>query len=290
VKGEERFGTVTVGSRADLVLLEGNPLADLENLTRVSGTMARGRWYPGEELQRLRDSVAARNAPVQALVYQLDSLAMKAGDGPASVALYQRIRATWPDVVPVAELVLRGYGRTLFLKGDRPNAIRFREITEQLYARSHSAANEVGRGYLFAGDTTKALEHFRRSLVLSPHNSAVQRMVDKLEDSRRPLRFSPGRYQFEPVTMKGREAPTARSLMLIVADSAGKWKGSVRWDGKDVPLEELVVGGDAIWASVDINDQTLELKLEVSGDVVQGVWTYGWGNNGAIRGVRVGRG
>jgi imidazolonepropionase-like amidohydrolase len=290
VKGEERFGTVTVGSRADLVLLEGNPLADLENLTRVSGTMARGRWYPREALQRLRDSVAARNAPVQALVYQLDSLAMKASDGPASVALYQRIRAGWPDVVPVAELVLRGYGRTLFLKGDRPNAIRFREITEQLYVRSHSAANEVGRGYLFAGDTTKALDHFRRSLALSPHNSAVQRMVDKLEDSRRPLRFSPGRYQFEPVTMKGREPQTARSLVLTVADSAGKWKGSVLWDGKEVALEELVLGGDAIWASVDISDQTLELKLKVSGDAVHGVWTYGWGNNGAIRGVRVGGG
>jgi hypothetical protein len=291
LEGGDRFGTITVGSRADLVLLEGNPLADLENLRRVRGTMARGRWYPREALQRLRDSIAARNASVHPLVYLLDSLAMKAHDGAASVALYQRIRDTWPDVVPVAELVLRGYGRTLFLKGDHPTAVRFRLITEQLYARSHSAANEVGRGYLFSGDTTAALEHFRRSLVLSPHNSSVQRMVDKLEDSRRPLRFrAAGRYEFEPVTMKGREPVTARSLVLTVSDSGGKWKGSVLWDGKEVPLEELVVGGDAIWAIVDINDQTLELKLKVKGDTVQGVWTYGWGNNGGIRGVRRGGG
>lgn len=285
LRGAERFGTVTAGSRADLVLLDANPLADLENLGRVRGTMARGRWYPVEELQRKRDSIAARNALVHPLVARLDSLAMKANDGAASVALFERIRTTWPDVVPVAELVARGYGRTLFLKGDRPNAVKLRLLVEALYSRSHSAANEVGRGYLFFGDTSNALVHFRRSLGISPHNSAVQRMVDKLEDSRRPLRFAAaGRYEFEPVTMKGREPATARSLVLTVADSAGRRVGSVRWDGKEFPLDELVVGGERLWAMVDINDQTLELKLTVSGRNVSGVWSYGWGNNGNIRG------
>ena len=37
---------------------------------------------------------------------------------------------------------------------------------------------------------------------------------------------------------------------------------------------------------VDINDQTLELKLTVSGVAVTGVWSYGWGNNGVTRGLR----
>jgi hypothetical protein len=283
----ERFGTVTAGSRADLVLLDANPLENLENLQRVRGTMARGRWYPAEVLRSLRDSVAARNAALHPLVKELDSLAMKANDGAAAVQLFERIRRDFPDAVPVAELVVRGYGRTLFLKGDRPNAIKLRVLASQLYARSHSAANEVGRGYLFAGDTAQALVHFRRSLELSPHNSAVRRLVDKLEDSRRPLRYEPaGRIVFEAVTMKGREPPTARSLVLTLADSAGRWKGIVRWDDKDVPLDELVVGGDAIWAMVDINDQTLELTLKVDGDSVTGVWVYGWGNNGRIAGRR----
>jgi hypothetical protein len=287
LRGTEPFGTVTVGSRADLVLLEANPLADLENLKRVRGTMARGRWYPRADLQAMRDSIAARNALVHPLVARLDSLAMKANDGAATVALFERIRAGWPDVVPVAELVLRGYGRTLFLKGDRPNAVRLRLLAEQLYPLSHSAANEVGRGYLYSGDTSSALVHFRRSLAISPHNSNVRRMVDKLEDSRRPLRFpAVGRYEFGPVTMQGREKPTPRSLVLTVADSAGRSIGSVRWDGKDVPLEELVVGGERIWAMVDINDQTLELRLTVKGSMVSGVWSYGWGNNGAIEGRR----
>jgi len=281
----ERFGTVSAGSRADLVLLDANPLDDLENLERVHGTMARGRWYPVEALQRMRDSIAAVNVRIHPLVAELDSLAMKANNGAGSVAMFERIRSEWPAAVPVAELVARGYGRTLFLKGDRPNAIKLRLLVESLYSRSHSAANEVGRGYLFAGDTSNALVHFRRSLDISPSNSAVRRMVDKLEDSRRPPRFAAvGRYEFEPVAMKGRETPTSRSLVLMVSDSAGRRMGSIRWDDQDYRVDELVVGGEHIWAMVDINDQTLELKLRVSGRDVLGVWSYGWGNNGVIRG------
>lgn len=52
-KGTE-FGTVTVGKRADLVLLASNPLENLTALSRPVGVMTRGRWQTREQLaQRL---------------------------------------------------------------------------------------------------------------------------------------------------------------------------------------------------------------------------------------------
>jgi imidazolonepropionase-like amidohydrolase len=39
-------GTIAVGKRADLVLLEANPLMDVRNTTRRAGVMLRGRWLP----------------------------------------------------------------------------------------------------------------------------------------------------------------------------------------------------------------------------------------------------
>jgi imidazolonepropionase-like amidohydrolase len=39
-------GTIEAGKRADLVLLEGNPLSDIRNTTRRAGVMLRGRWLP----------------------------------------------------------------------------------------------------------------------------------------------------------------------------------------------------------------------------------------------------
>jgi imidazolonepropionase-like amidohydrolase len=43
-KSSDRFGTVAPGQRADLVLLEANPLADVANVDKIAGVMLRGRW------------------------------------------------------------------------------------------------------------------------------------------------------------------------------------------------------------------------------------------------------
>jgi imidazolonepropionase-like amidohydrolase len=54
------FGEVRVGARADLLLLDANPLADITNTTRQAGVMVRGRWLPKAEIDELLDDLAAR--------------------------------------------------------------------------------------------------------------------------------------------------------------------------------------------------------------------------------------
>ena len=56
------FGVVRPGSRADLLLLDANPLADVRNVARRAGVMVRGRWLPAAELDRALEALAARNA------------------------------------------------------------------------------------------------------------------------------------------------------------------------------------------------------------------------------------
>jgi imidazolonepropionase-like amidohydrolase len=53
-------GTVEPGKRADLVLLDANPLEDIRNTQRIAGVMRAGRWYPAAELSRMIDESAAR--------------------------------------------------------------------------------------------------------------------------------------------------------------------------------------------------------------------------------------
>ena len=38
------FGTIEAGKRADLILLDADPLRDIGNTTQISGVMVRGRW------------------------------------------------------------------------------------------------------------------------------------------------------------------------------------------------------------------------------------------------------
>jgi hypothetical protein len=56
------FGTVAQGQRADLVLLDANPLADIDNISRRAGVMVRGRWFTADELSRGLAQIASRNA------------------------------------------------------------------------------------------------------------------------------------------------------------------------------------------------------------------------------------
>lgn len=60
------FGTVQEGARADLLLLDADPEADLAALRRPTGVMAAGRWYDAAMLAGMLDVVAGKVAAAKA--------------------------------------------------------------------------------------------------------------------------------------------------------------------------------------------------------------------------------
>lgn len=59
-QGKDSFGTVAVGRRADLLLLNRNPLEDVAHVADRAGVMVRGRWLPESEIQAGLEELAAR--------------------------------------------------------------------------------------------------------------------------------------------------------------------------------------------------------------------------------------
>jgi imidazolonepropionase-like amidohydrolase len=53
----DEFGVIAVGSRADLILLENNPLNNLVNLNKKKGVMVRGIYFPENDLQLISDKI-----------------------------------------------------------------------------------------------------------------------------------------------------------------------------------------------------------------------------------------
>ena len=49
-KAKDSFGTVEKGKRADLILVDANPLEDIRNVAKISGVMVRGRWMSRAEI------------------------------------------------------------------------------------------------------------------------------------------------------------------------------------------------------------------------------------------------
>jgi imidazolonepropionase-like amidohydrolase len=60
-KDRDDFGTIEVGKRADLVLVDANPLQNVANIARRSGVMARGRWLTEKDIQARLDRIASAN-------------------------------------------------------------------------------------------------------------------------------------------------------------------------------------------------------------------------------------
>jgi imidazolonepropionase-like amidohydrolase len=59
---EGEVGTVEAGKRADLLLLDANPLQNIGNVAKRAGVMVAGRWLPESEIQQRLDQIAASAA------------------------------------------------------------------------------------------------------------------------------------------------------------------------------------------------------------------------------------
>lgn len=57
---ENRAGVVRAGARADLILLDANPLQDIANTLRINGVVVNGRWIGPAERERMLGALAGR--------------------------------------------------------------------------------------------------------------------------------------------------------------------------------------------------------------------------------------
>jgi imidazolonepropionase-like amidohydrolase len=62
--GEENDdGRIAPGMRADLILLDANPLEDIAHLRQVAGVIRSGQWLPQDEIERRLEEIAERHQP-----------------------------------------------------------------------------------------------------------------------------------------------------------------------------------------------------------------------------------
>lgn len=61
----DKFGTVSVGKRADLILVDGDPLKDVNNASRRAGVMVQGRCFTEDELRKMLDGMASSYARIE---------------------------------------------------------------------------------------------------------------------------------------------------------------------------------------------------------------------------------
>jgi imidazolonepropionase-like amidohydrolase len=129
------LGSIAAGARADLVLLDGDPLADIAATRAIAGVMLRGRWLPAAELAAERDRIAA---------------------------IYRGDRSRFADVAPAAPspsftAVYRGNGP--YVSGEeRVTAVGTRLIGESRLDNDGEARWELELGPAGTGVSLRAMQ------------------------------------------------------------------------------------------------------------------------------------
>ena len=59
LRRDREIGMIAAGSRADLILLDANPLADIAHMSRITAVVLRGRLFNRAALTRLVDEVSS---------------------------------------------------------------------------------------------------------------------------------------------------------------------------------------------------------------------------------------
>jgi cytosine/adenosine deaminase-related metal-dependent hydrolase len=193
LRHSSELGTVEAGKRADLVLLEGNPLAAIASTRRVVGVMVRGEWLPQSQLARMVEDVPAsyqrelrrvkmelRSDPVAADKYLEENdpylnagetaiveIATAEGFDQAR-ALVRKARQADPKAKLVSEEGVNHLGYSLLGKKQYKEAIAMFQMNTEDFPKSANTYDSLAEAQFKAGDLAHALENYRKALEVDP--------------------------------------------------------------------------------------------------------------------------
>lgn len=168
----ESFGTISVGSRADLVLLDANPLEEIHNITRRAGVMVRGQWLPKSELQRMLDVIVARNKRDERFLNVVRNRGVDAARAASRTGSTEQEQDP-----PCSQVALLWYGIELAKQRNLRSAAEVFKLTTELYPKSYLGFDFLGKTYFHAGKKSEALENLRKAVQLNGHDVVAQRIA-----------------------------------------------------------------------------------------------------------------
>jgi len=173
-------GTIAAGKSADLVLLEADPLADVNAVRRNAGVFLRGRWLAPEVLRSELDGLLARNAALAQSVPALTALLD--GGKPVEAAAAMKKEASDPRLSAWLERELHDRGYEALRASRLDEALLFLRTGTETFPDSADAWDSLGEVCLERAEYEQALAHYERALELDPDSANAQRMIDRCVD------------------------------------------------------------------------------------------------------------
>ncbi|MGZ4787610.1 MAG: amidohydrolase family protein [Terriglobales bacterium] len=203
----DTFGTVTVGKKADLVLLEANPLENVENTRKIAGVMVHGKWLDQAKMKSMLDGLPTAYAAEQDELKHDVQTDIAAADkfererDPLNVlsanALTEMVASEGYDRFAkavdrawnedrmsflVKEAGINQLGYALMAAKKMDDAIAVLKWNTEHYPKSPNTWDSLGEAYADAGDMTNAVASYRKALEIDtdyPNAMVAKRFVEE---------------------------------------------------------------------------------------------------------------
>jgi hypothetical protein len=175
---EKDLGTLESGKLADLVLLDANPLDDINNVRKISAVIYDGTYFDRAALGAILTNIE-RRANLKSIADVLSQTIASSGID-AAVKRYYDLKSGHPGDYNFDEQELNTLGYQLLGKKNFKDAVRIFQLNVDAYPQSANTYDSLAEAYMDNGDKDLAIANYQKSLQLNPSNKNAVEMLKKL--------------------------------------------------------------------------------------------------------------
>ncbi|MDT0606020.1 amidohydrolase family protein [Croceitalea rosinachiae] len=188
LNNSEKFGLIKKGYRADLLILDKNPIENIENTQTIFGVIKYGEYYSKSTMQNVLDTLEAVYKDITPIVKSIEE-EIANGDVEKAYEIFKQGRSKYNDqsFLGFYTMWYRGYrflyqNRRLTENMDQAEkAVQFYKMYQEQFPEFHGSYYILGVAYSAKKDTVNAINSFRKSLELHPHNPYVSNRLEQLK-------------------------------------------------------------------------------------------------------------
>jgi len=181
IDSDVRFGQVLPGYRADLVLLDANPLEDVRNARTVTAVIVNGRYIEKSELDQRRDALAEDYSELYALQEEVDTALADAQFSARMQGLVDAHRGN-ADAETTIETHINAAGYAAGFAGDLDRAKALLELNTELFPRSANTWDSLAEITLYLGDRKRATAYYQEALKVDPGFTNAAEQIEAIHN------------------------------------------------------------------------------------------------------------
>jgi hypothetical protein len=174
-----QIGQVQPGYRADLVILNDNPLDDVRNARDIDAIVVNGRYISSAELQERRNELRARYAVVNSVNAEIDA-ALLTPQANTLVRTLVRSHRDDAGILKSIENRINAAGYAAAFADELDRSERILELNTTLFPQSANTWDSLAELVLYRGDSDGALALYRKALAADPTFPGAAENIERI--------------------------------------------------------------------------------------------------------------